>query len=104
MPSIVMKKHAIGGQSVIAAADVSFLGKKYSDGRRVLDLQAYRSFYEGEHTDAFALKTALKNCDSANLVGDAAVMAAIEAGFAKKSDVGRIGTLPHLQLYNVPKE
>lgn len=96
-----MKKHIVQGQTIIAAADISVLGKKLSDGKRVLDLEKFRSFYEGEATDVAGLASALKSCDSANLVGKLSVGAAIDSNLASEGSIVVIGGVPHLQLYRI---
>jgi uncharacterized protein len=101
--AIVMRRHMQNGQTVIAAADSSILGKKYKSGAVVLDLEKFRSFYEGEETEATCLKKALTECDSANLAGSLSVKAAIGAKLAKKSAIIDIGGVPHLQIYRIPK-
>ncbi len=101
---IVMRRHTQGGQNVIAAADTSILGKKYSSGAIVLDLIKFRPFYEGEKTEVAGLKSALASCDSANLAGKLSVGAAIEAKLASKSSIIEIGGVPHLQIYRMAKQ
>jgi len=101
MGKITMKKHSAGRQAILAAADISVLGKKYSTGALVLDLAKFRSFYEGETTDVGELAAAIKSCDSANLVGSLCVESAINAGLAGRESIVVIGGIPHLQLYRI---
>lgn len=103
MARIMAKKHSIGGQTVVAAADINVLGRKYADGVRVLDLAQFRTFYEGEITPREELAKMLQTCDAANLAGEGAVSAAIDAGIAKPADIIKIGSLPHIQVYRIPK-
>lgn len=89
---------------MVAAADISVLGKKHSSGALVLDLQKFRSFYEGEKTGIEGLKNALADCDSANLAGELSVGAALDAKLAENSSVIEIGGVPHLQIYRISRQ
>ena len=100
---MVMRRHVQGEQTIIAAADSDVLGKKHTEGALTLDLEKFRPFYEGEKTTPAALKAALASCDSANLAGKECVDAAISSGLVGKGSVLRVGGVPHLQIYRIPK-
>lgn len=99
---LVMKLHQIGDETIVAAADFGALGKKYSGNGRHLDLQLFRSFYEGKEASGQELCDALLSCSSANLVGKEAVSAAISNGLAKTKDIVDIGGIMHLQIFRMP--
>jgi len=89
------------GRKVIAACDSNLIGKVLKEGEAVLNLDIYSSFYIGEEVDAGTLAEALKDFDSANLVGEECVAVALESGLVRKSDVRYINNVPHIQLYKV---
>lgn len=99
--SILHRIHEMQGERVLAAADSDVLGKKWSGGVRVLDLAAFRSFYEGEALDERALESALGACTMANLAGPRAVGVALRMGLADPESVVDIGGLPHVQIYRL---
>jgi hypothetical protein len=89
------------GKKVVAACDRELLGKVFSEGDAVLDLETYAPFYRGERTDAGGLAESLGGFDSANLVGKKSVNVALENGLAQKRDVKYINGIPHLQIYRI---
>lgn len=101
--SIFMKIHSTENESILAIADANLLGKKYSDEKRVLDLQTFRSFYEGELSEAEKINSALEECTIANAVGKEAVSILIKKGLAKKSDIVDIGGISHVQICKIIK-
>jgi len=96
---IRFKIHQQGADRVLAAADEEAMGKKHVGAGRVLDLIKFASFYGEETITAEELKTHISDCTSANLVGERAVGVALKMGLAQKTQVVRIGEVPHLQLY-----
>lgn len=120
--TIRYKIHQQGNDTVLAAADQSCLGIKHADPparaaspsghssapppkpRRVLDLITFRSFYDGETADEAQLAALLSSATSANLVGERAIAIALKSGMARPEHVVRIGEVPHLQIYRIPKE
>ncbi|MFH1307216.1 MAG: DUF424 family protein [Candidatus Micrarchaeota archaeon] len=98
---IYFKLHKQGEDVILAVADKDALGKKYEGGGMVLDLQAFRSFYEGELAKEEEIAELLKQCTCANLAGKKAVSVAIDNGFAKSENVVVIGGIPHMQLFRI---
>jgi hypothetical protein len=96
---IRFRLHKKGKIVVLAAADEELIGKKYSGGGRVLDLEKFSSFYGEELIDEKSLESHLATCSSANLVGKRAVGVAIRLGLATKSQAVKIGSVLHLQIY-----
>ncbi len=118
MTKIYFKKHEriVDGQSgpvVLALCDAELIGKKLSQGKLLLDLDAYRSFYAGELVTAVEAARLVKKCFSEtattstsarqsislNLVGKNSLKAAASYVDVKKAKL--IGKVPHLQVYRV---
>ncbi len=94
-----MKIHEIGGEKILAACDKEHIGKVLSEGKMVIDVKKFSSFYRGEEADANDVTMALETCTSANLVGEKAVGCAISQGIAGKSDVKKVAGVPVLMLF-----
>ncbi len=95
-----LKIHKIRGKTIIAACDSELLGKKFSEGAFILDLERHRSFYEGQKAGGpEAILNAVRIADSANLVGPKCVAIAVKAGLASEEQVASISGVPHLQIY-----
>lgn len=96
------KVHEKKGEVVVALCDAELLGKILREGEAVIDLQKFRSFYEGSKTSEEKAGRELKKCTSANLVGKKAVETAVKAGVVKsKENVKTIQGIPHLQVYRM---
>ncbi|MCX8196848.1 MAG: DUF424 family protein [Candidatus Micrarchaeota archaeon] len=93
-----MKIHEPGG--VVAICDEELIGKVFSDGKRKLDLAAYKDFYIGKKVGLKEAVEALKSAQSANLVGSQAIQAARKAGLDVSGAV-LIGGVLHLQVYRL---
>ncbi len=96
-----MKVHENPNGRVVAACDASLMGRSFSEGNAVLDLEGYGSFYKGSKVGGREVLEQLKNFSSLNLVGKDAVALAIGAGLLKKEQVGRIAGVPHAQVYRI---
>ncbi len=88
-------------RSIVALCDTELLGKTFSQGEVVLDLKAYRSFYEGSAISEIEAIELLRNAENVNIVGEKAIAAAQKAFGAKKVSVKKIKGVPHLQFYRV---
>ncbi|MFA5108553.1 MAG: DUF424 family protein [Candidatus Micrarchaeia archaeon] len=104
MKKLVYKLHKSGDETVLALADSSVLGKKYSGNGRVLDLITFRQFYDGEAIDEKAAGKLLCNCTSANLVGATSVALAIKHKLAKEEHIVDIGGIAHIQLFKIEEK
>ncbi len=89
------------GRKIVAACDKELLGEVFEEGGVVLDLDTYASFYKGEEVGAEELGKALRDFDSANLVGKECVAVALKNGLAKEGDIRYIKDIPHVQLYKI---
>ena len=101
MANLYYKLHQIGSDVILAVADESALGKKYEGNGRILDLQTFRSFYEGELANEQKINELFSECTSANLVGQNACNIAIENNIAKEEHIVDIGGISHIQIYKV---
>lgn len=89
------------GQRVVAVCDKELLGKVFEEHGKVIDLQKYSYFYKGDIAGVDEVTEALSDFSSANLVGKKAVGTAIVLGLAEESEVRKIASVPHLQLYKL---
>jgi hypothetical protein len=88
--------------AVLALCDEGLLGKKYSEGKVVLDLIKYRNFYEGEKLDQNSeeLKKMISEAGSINAVGKNSVRLLQEFGY-DVSAAKSVQNTPHLHVYKV---
>ena len=93
---ISVRRHMTGGELLVAACDAELVGKRFEEGELCLELRA--SFYEGERVDRRHFLEVLALATIANLAGEEAVGAAVEAGLVDPECVIRIGGVPHAQL------
>jgi len=95
-----------GGKIVVAICDSELLGQKYKEGEIVLDLDKYRSFYNGfeiNESDGKILEKILKEIKEAtliNVVGKRSVELLKKEGH-NISNVKAIAGIPHLQIYKI---
>ncbi|MFH0922952.1 MAG: DUF424 domain-containing protein [Candidatus Micrarchaeota archaeon] len=87
-------------RTVVALCDAKLLGKKFRSANFVLDLQAYRAFYDGERVTESQAVELLKNSGNANIVGPKSIKAA-EKAFNTKLVIKKIAGIPHTQVYRV---
>ncbi len=88
-------------RKVVAMCDASLLGKVFEEGEMVLDLEKYRSFYNGESASIAEIGKILENATSINLVGKETIAAAGKYLKIEERNIRRIKGVPHLQIYRV---
>lgn len=86
---------------VVAICDADLLGKVFEQGDLVLDLQKYRSFYDGEKVSEEGVAKMLEGAMSYNLVGKKSIAAATKVLKIDIKGVKKIKGVPHLQVYYV---
>ena len=88
--------------TVLAICDENLLGKKYSEGKVVLDLIRYRAFYEGEKLGEGSeeLKRMVSEASSINAVGKDSVRVLQEFGH-DVSAAKSVQNIPHLHVYKL---
>ncbi|MBC7120536.1 MAG: DUF424 family protein [Candidatus Methanosuratus sp.] len=84
------------GEVMIAVCDPQLVGKKFHDGRLLLDVN--EAFYKGELVSAEAAVDYLRKATVANLVGEVAVQCGKEAGLIHEDGVMTIDGVPHAQF------
>lgn len=87
---------------VLAICDAELLGNVYKEGKAVLDLKKYRSFFEGEtiEDNKEKLNEMISEADSINAVGEESIRILAERGF-DTSSVRQVQKIPHLQVYKI---
>lgn len=86
---------------VTAICDKELLGKTLKEGEVTLDLDKYRSFYEGMRvTEAEALGL-LQGSRNVNIVGKNAVACAKKALDIDSKQVKKVQGVPHIHIYYV---
>jgi hypothetical protein len=96
MTMIDIKIHYLGKELMVAACDSNLLGKRFKEGKIVLN--ASKEFYgNGFKGNGERLKKELGRATIANLTGEEAVSSAIEAGFIDEERVIKVKGIPHAQ-------
>lgn len=88
---------------VVGVCDSELIGKVFSEGDLVLDLDLYKNFY-GSETDKSKVISFFEEAITINLVGDNAVALALESKVINKTDIKKakvIGGVRHLQVFKV---
>jgi hypothetical protein len=88
--------------TVLAMCDEKLLGKRYSEGKLVLDLIKYRAFYEGEKLDRSSdeLKKMISEAGSINAVGENSIRVLQEFGY-DVSVAKSVQNIPNLHVYKI---
>lgn len=80
---------------VVAVCDADLLGETYEAGR--VSLTVTEEFYGGDPASDEAVAAALGRAKTANIVGESAVAAAVEAGFVDPENVLELDGTVHAQ-------
>ncbi len=84
------------GEVMIAVCDCELLGKKFKEGRLVLDICS--DFYGGKRVTLEAAVDTLRAATLANLVGEESIKCGIAAGIIHEDCVLRVNGIPHAQF------
>ncbi|MDD1776024.1 MAG: DUF424 family protein [Candidatus Methanomethylicus sp.] len=84
------------GEVMIAVCDCELLGKKFKEGKLVLDV--CRDFYGGKRVSLETAVDTLRAATLANLVGEESIRCGIEAGIIHSDCVLRVDGVPHAQF------
>lgn len=88
-------------RTITALCDADLLGKVLEEGDLAIDLQKYRSFYEGETVPTEEAARMLREGKNLNIVGKQSVALALKTLNIPKRQVRKIAGVPHLQVYYV---
>lgn len=80
---------------VVSVCDADLLGETYEEGR--VSLTVTEEFYGGDPASAEEIAAALGRAKTANIVGEEAVAAAVEAGFVDPGNVLDVDGTVHAQ-------
>jgi len=81
---------------LVAVCDADILGDTFENGS--VSLTVTEEFYGGDRADEAAVVASLRSAQVANVVGDHAVAAAVEAGVVDADAVLEVGGTRHAQL------
>ena len=93
---ISIKIYKQGNDTLVGACDVQLIGKKFKDGKYILDVS--KEFYGGTQVSINNLKKYLNSATIANLVGKETVDCAIKMGLVSPNCVLNINGVPHAQM------
>lgn len=96
-----LKIHETDKGKIVAACDKELIGKILEEGDLHMDLKTHKDFYVGELVDKAAIKEALANFSSANLVGKKVVGVAVEEGVITPEYIKYINDVPYIQIYKI---
>lgn len=95
-PGLLLRTYTTEQGLMAAAADEELVGTVHEEGGVRLDVS--EEFYGGEQVEAEALADALSEASIANLVGERAVDAGVDAGEIDPSMVLDVDGVPHAQM------
>ena len=81
---------------LVAICDSGLLGETFRQGKMKLEVNT--GFYGGTLCAIEEAMVALANADTANLVGEATVKAAVQRGLVDPQAVIYFGEVPHVQI------
>lgn len=103
---IMVKLNGRGRESVLAICDADLLGKRFSSGKKFLDLEKYGAFYDGDSLDErdsgtkALIRKLLSSAASANVVGKKSITLIADLGHDTRS-ARIVGGVLHLQIYRM---
>ena len=98
-PTILVKVHRRGADTLVAACDERLLGRTLREGELRLHVS---SFYEGDRMTPEEFVAILRGATIGNFVGRETVEAAQRAGFVGEDGVVWIEGEPHAQMFVMP--
>lgn len=90
------KIHKSGGKVLLAACDSDIAGKKFSEGKLVLEIK--KDFYCGKKIGGEIIKL-FPQADIINIAGKEIVSFATRSGWVSKNSVLKIKNIPHAQIF-----
>ncbi len=92
---IVVKIHNSEMGLVVALCDNELIGKKFSEGKLILDLNS--DFYKGKVLPKEKIISLLKTAYIINAVGKESVELVLKNNYVEKEKIIKIGGIPHAQ-------
>jgi uncharacterized protein len=98
---IVMRIHRVRAEVVVAACDAELLGQELPVGTAGHRVRVASQFYGERSVSRRELLDALRQATIANLLGPRTVGLAEAEGFVDKGQAGRLGGVPHAEIFTV---
>ncbi len=96
-----LKIHTHENKKIVACCDKELIGKIIENEKYSINLISHSSFYKGNLCTEKELENALKNFDSANLIGKKSVGVALSKKLVLEEEVVYINNFPFIQIYKV---
>lgn len=97
-----LKIHQTRNGKIIAVCDANLIGKVYTEGKKVINLDKYRSFYVGKKTTKEEIQKELEyGFNSVNFVGTKSIQILLDLELVSKEDILHISEVPYTQIYNL---
>jgi hypothetical protein len=81
---------------LVAVCDIDLIGETFREGK--LKLEVKPDFYKGTASNISEVLPEIEAADTANLVGERIVGAAVRQGLIHPSAIVRIAGVPHVQI------
>ena len=94
---MLVKKHFSGKKFILAICDSELIGKKFEEGKKVLDLSS--EFYKGKEVDDGKAVRLIKRAYIINAVGNKTICFLLKNKIIKQKDVLEIAHIPYAQIY-----
>ncbi len=99
MGSFIVAEHNSQGRLILAVCDSDIHGKRFDDGKAVLDLAS--KYFSGEKKDADAVEKLMLRAYAIHAVGKKSVAVAVKIGLAGKGGAKSVSGVPHVQVLMV---
>lgn len=94
-----MKIHCSDDKKIVAVCDSDLIGKKYTDGNRILYIP--EEFFRGDEAEIRKILEELKDCLTANIVGNRIIDELIERNILKESNTLEVEGVKHTQIFKI---
>ncbi|HIQ03644.1 MAG TPA: DUF424 family protein [Desulfurococcales archaeon] len=96
---VYLKKYESGGEILVAVCDENLLGKRFTEGKLVLDVK--KEFYGGTLVTIDEAIRELKKATIANIVGENIVREALKEGLIHEEAILWVSNIPHAQIVKI---
>jgi hypothetical protein len=96
---IVMRVHRVRAEVVVAACDADLIGKELPVGKSGRTVAVTSHFYGERQVTEEELVWALQRATTANLLGARVIEIARESGFVAPNGAGKLGGVPHAEIF-----